>query len=88
MRRTAECCAVTTTIAAAMGVVVTLSVSKIRYHIFNLLEVLNRVLTGLVAITACCIFVKVYPAISADAIDALVYIAAALYYGSSRWTII
>lgn len=74
----AERCAVTTTLAAATGGVVTLIVLKLRDHIFDLLACLNGILAGLVAITACCAYVEPYAAVIVGAIGALVYIAAAM----------
>lgn len=76
--QTAERCAVTTTLAAATGGVVTLIVIKLRDHIFDLLACLNGILAGLVAITACCAFVETYAAVIIGAIGAVVYIAAAM----------
>lgn len=76
--KVAERCAVTTTLAAATGGVVTLIVIKLRDHIFDLLACLNGILAGLVAITACCAFVETYAAIVIGAIGALVYIGAAM----------
>lgn len=76
--RVAERCAVTTTLAAATGGVVTLIVIKLRDHIFDLLACLNGILAGLVAITASCAFVEAYAAVVIGAIGALVYIGAAM----------
>lgn len=69
-------CAVTTTIAAAAGGITTLIVKKVVDHIFDLLAVLNGILAGLVAITACCAFVEVWAAIIIGAIGAVIYIFA------------
>lgn len=77
LRMTVERCAVTTTLAAATGGVVTLAVLKLRDHIFDLLAVLNGILAGLVAITASCAFVEAYAAVIIGAIGALVYIGVA-----------
>lgn len=76
--QTAERCAVTTTLAAATGGVVTLVVIKLRDHIFDLLACLNGILAGLVAITACCAWVETYAAVIIGAVGALVYIGAAM----------
>lgn len=75
---TASRCAVTTTLAAATGGVVTLVVIKLRDHIFDLLACLNGILAGLVSITACCAFVETYAAVVIGAVGALVYIGAAM----------
>lgn len=74
----AERCAVTTTIAAATGGVVTLVVVKLRDHIFDLIATLNGILAGLVSITASCAFVHPYAAFIIGGIGALVYIGAAM----------
>ncbi|CDF39904.1 unnamed protein product [Chondrus crispus] len=63
-------CAVTTTIAAAAGGITTLVLKKVMDHIFDLLAVLNGILAGLVAITACCAFVEVWAAVIIGAIGA------------------
>lgn len=73
----AERCAVTTTLAAATGGVVTLVVLKLRDHIFDLLACLNGILAGLVGITACCAFVDPWAAVIIGGVAALVYIGAA-----------
>lgn len=73
----AERCAVTTTLAAATGGVVTLVVIKLRDQIFDLIACLNGILAGLVSITAACAFVEPYAAVVIGAIGALVYIGAA-----------
>lgn len=74
----AERCAVTTTLAAAAGGVVTLVVLKIRDHIFDLISVLNGILAGLVGITASCAFVDPWAAIVIGGIASVVYIGAAM----------
>lgn len=70
-------CAVTTTLGAAAGGVVTLIVRKATDHIFDLIAVLNGVLAGLVSVTAACAFIEPYAAIVIGAIGAVVYIATA-----------
>lgn len=74
----AERAAVTTTLAAATGGIVTLVVLKLRDHIFDLLACLNGILAGLVSITASCAFVHPYAAVIIGAIGAVVYIGAAM----------
>lgn len=71
-------CAVTTTIAGAVGGITTLVVKKVLEHTFDLLAVLNGVLAGLVAITASCAFVDPWAAVIIGFIGAFVYIAAAM----------
>ena len=74
---TVERCAVTTTLAAAAGGVVTLSVRYAIDHVFDLIPVLNGVLAGLVAITASCAYVEPWAAVIIGAIGAVVYIGSA-----------
>lgn len=71
-------CAVTTTLAAGAGGVMTLIIIKLRDHIFDLLASLNGILAGLVSITACCFAVDGWAAIVIGAIGAFVYVAAAM----------
>ncbi|KAI0566183.1 Ammonium Transporter [Gracilaria domingensis] len=75
---TVQRCAVTTTIAAAVGGLTTLIVKKLLDHFFDLLSVLNGILAGLVAITASCAFVDIWAAIIIGFIGALVYVGSAM----------
>ncbi|CAN8068497.1 unnamed protein product [Agarophyton chilense] len=75
---TVQRCAVTTTIAGAVGGLTTLILKKVLDHFFDLLSVLNGILAGLVAITASCAFVDIWAAVIIGAIGAVVYVVAAM----------